>query len=106
MMDLEGGALAPEYAARHGRRVPGPWAIQEGMPADIVVYDFETSSYCRGTGRTTTPRVNGGWLARRPGYRWTLVNGEVTFADSEPTGATPGALLRHGAAEAALELSN
>ena len=30
------------------------------------------------------------------GYRLTMVNGEVTFEDGECTGATPGALLRHG----------
>ena len=40
----------------------------------------------------------GAWrLVRQPeGYRWILVNGEVTFADGECSGATPGQLLRHG----------
>ncbi len=35
-------------------------------------------------------------IQRAQGYRWTLVNGEVTFADGDETGATPGQLLRHG----------
>ena len=30
------------------------------------------------------------------GYRWTMVNGEITFEDGEPTGALPGLLLRNG----------
>jgi hypothetical protein len=33
------------------------------------------------------------------GYHAILVNGEVTFADGECTGATPGKLLRSGQAE-------
>ena len=32
------------------------------------------------------------------GYKWTIVNGEVTFKDGECTNATPGLLLRNGAA--------
>ena len=32
---------------------------------------------------------------RAEGYRWILVNGEVTFEDGEATGATPGQLLRN-----------
>ena len=33
-------------------------------------------------------------IQRAEGYRWTLVNGEVTFKDGVCTGATPGGLLR------------
>jgi len=32
------------------------------------------------------------------GYRYTVVSGEVTFEDGEPTGARPGALVRAGRA--------
>jgi N-acyl-D-aspartate/D-glutamate deacylase len=35
-------------------------------------------------------------VQRAEGYRWTLVNGQVTFADGQCTEATPGKLLRHG----------
>ena len=40
----------------------------------------------------------GDWrrIQRAEGYRWTLVNGEITFEDGEATGALPGRLLRHG----------
>jgi len=30
------------------------------------------------------------------GYRATIVNGEVTYRDREPTGALPGRLVRGG----------
>ncbi len=30
------------------------------------------------------------------GYRAITVNGEMTFEEGKPTGATPGRLLRHG----------
>jgi N-acyl-D-amino-acid deacylase len=33
-------------------------------------------------------------IQRAEGYRWILVNGEVTFKYSVCTGATPGRLLR------------
>ena len=42
----------------------------------------------------------GSWrrVQRSRGYRAVLVNGETTFEDGACTGATPGSLLRHGAA--------
>ena len=70
--------------------------LREGAPADIVVYDLENL--------TLGPRVvahdlpGGGWrrVQKAEGYRWTLVNGRVTFEDGKPTGTTPGKLLRYG----------
>ena len=32
---------------------------------------------------------------RADGYRWTIVNGVVTFENGQCTGATPGRLLRN-----------
>ncbi|MBI3301206.1 MAG: hypothetical protein HYZ72_03890 [Deltaproteobacteria bacterium] len=37
-------------------------------------------------------------VQRAAGYRWIMVNGQVTFAEGKCTGATPGQLLRHGQA--------
>ena len=34
-------------------------------------------------------------IQRSEGYKWTLVNGVITFEDGECTGATPGVLLRN-----------
>ena len=40
----------------------------------------------------------GDWrrIQRAVGYRWVLVNGQLTFEDGNPTGTLPGKLLRHG----------
>ncbi len=38
------------------------------------------------------------YVEKAEGYRYTLVNGEVTFVDGVCTGAIPGKLLRHGKA--------
>jgi len=72
--------------------------LREGAPADIVVYDL--------TKLKRTPEWEfeiahdlpaGEWrcVQRSEGYRWTLVNGEITFEDGACTGATPGRLLRN-----------
>ncbi len=70
--------------------------IAEGRPADLVVYDFEAL-------RSTPSEVAhdfpaGEWrrVQKAEGYRYIVVNGEITFTDGECTGATPGKLLRHG----------
>jgi N-acyl-D-aspartate/D-glutamate deacylase len=73
--------------------------LVEGAPADIVIYDLErlqilpTRLYDK---RKDLP--GGDWRLVRwaDGYRFTIVNGEVTFADGVCTNATPGRLLRHG----------
>ena len=71
--------------------------IREGSPADIVIYDLEKLS--SGPMEKVYDLPAGQWRrVRRPeGYRWILVNGEVTMEDGETTGATPGRLIRHGA---------
>ena len=72
--------------------------LREGAPADIVVYDLENLK--------RTPEWNyeraedfpaNEWrlVQRAEGYRYTLVNGAVTFEDGKCTGATPGQLLRN-----------
>ena len=68
----------------------------EGMPADIVVYDLDALALLPSERVADWP--GGAWhLDRRAqGWRWTIVNGAVTFEDGTCTGATPGRLLRHG----------
>jgi N-acyl-D-aspartate/D-glutamate deacylase len=41
-------------------------------------------------------------IQRAEGYRFILVNGEVTFEEGKCTGATPGQLLRNGRIGSAL----
>ena len=70
--------------------------LAAGRPADIVIYDY---ARLRSTPAEIAHDFPGGeWrrVQKAEGYRYILVNGEVTFRDGNCTGATPGKLLRHG----------
>ena len=70
--------------------------LREDAPADIIVYDLENLKLL--PAEVAVDQPGGEWrrVQKAEGYRWTLVNGEVTFEDGEATGALPGRLLRHG----------
>jgi N-acyl-D-aspartate/D-glutamate deacylase len=70
--------------------------IRVGGPADIVVYDFENLE--SRPSEVVHDLPGGEWrrIQRAHGYRWVLVNGEVTIEDDTQTDTHPGALLRHG----------
>jgi len=73
--------------------------LVEGAPADVVVYDLERlKAVPEGLYETVNDVPGGDWrrVRRAEGYRYTIVNGVVTFEDGECSGATPGRLLRHG----------
>jgi len=74
--------------------------LAEGMPADIIVYDYENLRLREGEKAFDLP--GGDWrrICKAEGYHYTMVNGEITFEGDHCTGATPGKLLRHGAASA------
>lgn len=76
--------------------------LAEGMPADIIVYDYQNLKLL--PGRRAEDLPGGDWrrICQAEGYMYTLVNGEVTFRGNDCTGATPGKLLRHGSASAAV----
>ena len=77
--------------------------LREGAPADVVVYDLaKLSDGKEWIGEIVEDLPAGEWrrIKRAIGYHAILVNGEVTFADGECTGATPGKLLRKGSATA------
>ena len=71
--------------------------LREGAPADVVVYDLENLKLIPAEVVHDLP--GGDWrrIQKAEGYRWVLVNGDITFEDGEPTGALSGRLLRHGA---------
>jgi N-acyl-D-aspartate/D-glutamate deacylase len=76
--------------------------LLEGSPADVVVYDLaKLSDGKEWIGEIVEDLPGGEWrrIKKAIGYHAILVNGEVTFADGECTGATPGKLLRNGQAE-------
>jgi N-acyl-D-amino-acid deacylase len=70
--------------------------LVEGAPADVVVYDYENLTLLPDEVAYDLP--GGDWrrIQRAEGYRYTIVNGEVTFEDGKCTEATPGRLLRGG----------
>ena len=70
--------------------------LREGAAADIVVYDLENLKVLPSEIAEDLP--GGGWrrVQKAEGYRWIIVNGQVTLEDGESTGALPGKLLRHG----------
>ena len=99
------GELTLEEAHYHLSFLPAQAAgftdrgyLREGAPADIIVYDLEKLR------RTPEwdyeiahdfPANEWRRVQRAEGYRWTIVNGEITFEDGKCTGATSGQLLRN-----------
>src|SRR5947208_1541923 len=71
--------------------------LVEGAPADVVVYDHDRLA-CLPT-EVAHDFPGGEWprIQRAQGYRFVLVNREVTIEDDRETGIHPGRLLRHGA---------
>jgi N-acyl-D-aspartate/D-glutamate deacylase len=76
--------------------LPDRGVLREGYAADMVIYDYDR------LGMEPSAIVHdlpgGEWrrVQRARGYRHIMVNGDVTFTEGEPTGETPGRLLRHG----------
>jgi N-acyl-D-amino-acid deacylase len=70
--------------------------LREGAPADVVVYDLAKLNVRPVEIVHDLPGDEWRRVQRAEGYRWILVNGEITFEDDQCTGATPGKLLRHG----------
>ena len=71
--------------------------LAEGAPADVVVYDLDDLECLPSEVVHDFP--GGEWrrIQRARGYRFVLVNGEVTIEDDRETGTHSGRLLRHGA---------
>ena len=70
--------------------------LTEGAPADVIVYDYENLTLLPDEVAYDLP--GGDWrrIQKAEGYRYTIVNGDITFVDGKCTDATPGRLLRHG----------
>ena len=66
--------------------------------ADVVVYDLQNLKLTPSKPKIVHDFPAGEWrrVQYAEGYRWIMVNGDVTFEDGKCTNVTPGKLLRHG----------
>ena len=99
----EGKMVDLEYAHWHLSAIPAQYAglydrgvIRVGSPADILIYDFDELGWTEAEKAFDLPAGDWRRITKGIGYRYTLVNGQVTFIDGETTGVTPGLLLRNG----------
>ena len=68
--------------------------LAPGMKADVNVIDFDALALEAPEMRYDLPAGGKRLVQKARGYRYTIVSGEVVLADGEPTGATPGRLVR------------
>ncbi len=70
--------------------------LREGAAADIIVYDYDKLGYTFPEFRRDLPGDEYRVVSRGCGYRYVLVNGQVTVEDDKETNTYSGALLRGG----------
>ncbi|MEO1169966.1 MAG: amidohydrolase family protein [Pseudomonadota bacterium] len=72
-------------------------ALLEGMAADIIIYDFDALATGGTQYEIRHDMPAGDWrrYLATTGYRWIIVNGELTFEDGKPSGGLPGEILRN-----------
>lgn len=70
--------------------------LTAGSAADIVIYDFDNLNALRAEVLTDLPARQWRRVQRATGYRFVLVNGEVTIQDDSETNVYSGELLRNG----------
>ncbi len=70
--------------------------IAPGMKADLNVIDFDRLAVERPYMVSDLPAGGNRLLQKAQGYVATIVAGEITYRDGEPTGALPGRLVRTG----------
>lgn len=106
VLSLEEAHYRLSYLPAHAAGFKDRGYLREGAPADVVVYNLEELKIQPEdleVGKVVYDFPGGEWrrIQTAEGYHWTIVNGEVTFENGKCTGATPGKLLRHGAAVSA-----
>ncbi|MEM7017120.1 MAG: amidohydrolase family protein, partial [Pseudomonadota bacterium] len=87
--------MTSEPAQLHG--LPARGRLLAGAPADVNVIDLDQLSLNRLETRHDLPTGASRIWQSANGYRYVMVNGEVSIESDKPTGASAGALLRVGA---------
>jgi N-acyl-D-aspartate/D-glutamate deacylase len=72
--------------------------LEVGKKADLNAIDLDGLRLCAPEMIFDLPAGGKRFMQRAQGYRATIVSGEVTIENDEPTGALPGRLVRGGAA--------
>lgn len=72
--------------------------LREGAAADIIVYDYDALAYGDPQFAHDLPAEQLRTVIGASGYRYILVNGQVTVEDDKEVGTHSGRLLRHGRA--------
>lgn len=80
---------------------PDRGVLRVGAPADLIVYDYNNLKILDPEVAHDLP--GGEWrrVQRASGYRYVMINGEVTIKDDAQTNNFSGQLLRHGRGQAA-----
>ena len=96
LMTLEEMHFHLAFKVARAMQIKDRGALLPGFWADLLIYDpgelyFDMQRY-----EIVHDMPEGDWRrkGRAGGYAYILVNGEVTYRGDEPTGATPGRLLR------------
>ena len=99
-MTLEDAHWSLSYLSAHVAGLKDRGYLREGAAADIIGYDLENLAKLPGPYEyeRAYDLPEGDWrrVQRAEGYRFIMVNGEVTFEDGNCTNATPGKLIRYG----------
>lgn len=82
-----------DTAELYGMRDRG--VLAAGMKADINLIDFDNLRLHPPEMVFDLPAGGRRFVQEVDGYKYTIVSGEVTYEDGEPTGAMPGKIVRH-----------
>jgi N-acyl-D-aspartate/D-glutamate deacylase len=98
VLSLEEAHYRLSYLTAWAAGIKDRGCLREGLAADIVVYDLANLKILPSEVVHDLPAGEWRRVQKAEGYRWVLVNGQLTFEDGKCTGATAGRLLRHGQA--------
>lgn len=89
-----------DTAELYGMRDRG--VLAPGMKADLNLIDFDNLRLHPPEMVFDLPADGRRFVQRVDGYKYTIVSGEVTYEDGEPTGAMPGKIVRGSRGDARL----
>lgn len=68
--------------------------LAPGYKADIIIFDYDALRLHEPKMVRDLPAGGGRLIQGADGYSYTIVSGEITYKEGEPTGALPGRLVR------------